>query len=258
MSRAMGRNQRRSEKAWPKSERPNGEHGTKVLRLAKETASRRIRGYGIGVFSRCSQDVLIVQADTKGTCVGFCDAVLLTPLHRLSTGILERGRGRGGLPSGITFGRVPRYPSEIDPPPRLRSRVSSHKFFSRPTNNRSILAFLASHRSAQARQYAVLCAINLPPAPRSHARGTFAAQIPIAEHAARPTERISRDFVPWRFSDAGRRSARLDRCCRRPKTCTAADIVRCSKKSSLTRSLRRRWRAASQESRCRSFWPSAN
>ena len=40
---------RRSEKPWPKSERPNGEPGTKVLRLAKETASRpaqvkRIRG----------------------------------------------------------------------------------------------------------------------------------------------------------------------------------------------------------------------
>jgi putative ABC transport system substrate-binding protein len=34
---------RRSEKPWPKSERPNGEYGTKVLRLAKETASRRIR-----------------------------------------------------------------------------------------------------------------------------------------------------------------------------------------------------------------------
>jgi hypothetical protein len=34
---------RRNEKPWPKSERPNGEHGTKVSRLAKETASRRIR-----------------------------------------------------------------------------------------------------------------------------------------------------------------------------------------------------------------------
>jgi hypothetical protein len=32
---------RRSEKPWPKSERPNGKSGTKVLRLAKETASRR-------------------------------------------------------------------------------------------------------------------------------------------------------------------------------------------------------------------------
>jgi FtsP/CotA-like multicopper oxidase with cupredoxin domain len=39
----------------------------------------------------------------------------------------------------------------------------------------------------------------------------FAAQIPIAEPAARPTERPSRDFVPWRFSDAGCRSAWLDR-----------------------------------------------
>jgi hypothetical protein len=38
-----------------------------------------------------------------------------------------------------------------------------------------------------------------------------------------------RDFVPWRFSDAGRRSAWLDRCCRRPKTCTRAVVSRCSK-----------------------------
>ena len=29
-----------------------------------------------------------------------------------------------------------------------------------------------------------------------------------------------RRFVPWRFSDAGYRSAWLDRRCRRPKTCT--------------------------------------
>ena len=55
------------------------------------------------------------------------------------------------------------------------------------------------------------CAINLPLAARSHARGMFAAQIPIAKPAARPTERPSRDFVPWRFSDAGCRSAWLDR-----------------------------------------------
>ena len=36
-------------------------------------------------------------------------------------------------------------------------------------------------------------------------------------------ERTSRDFVPWRFSDAGYRSAWLDRRCRRPKTCTQPD-----------------------------------
>jgi len=40
----------------------------------------------------------------------------------------------------------------------------------------------------------------------------------------RPTERISRDFVPWRFSDAGRRSVGLGRRSRRPKTCTEPDL----------------------------------
>jgi hypothetical protein len=34
---------RRSKKPWPKSERANGKSGTKVLRLAKETASRRLK-----------------------------------------------------------------------------------------------------------------------------------------------------------------------------------------------------------------------
>jgi hypothetical protein len=89
-----------------------------------------------------------------------------------------------------------------------------------PTTCRSILAFLAPSRSAQTRRHASPCAIAPPLAARSHSRGTLAAQIPIAEPAARPTERTSRDFVPWRFSDAGRRSAWLDRRFRRPKTCT--------------------------------------
>jgi hypothetical protein len=30
----------------------------------------------------------------------------------------------------------------------------------------------------------------------------------------------NRDFVPWRFSDAGRISVSRDPSCRRPKTCT--------------------------------------
>src|SRR5882762_6488178 len=34
----------------------------------------------------------------------------------------------------------------------------------------------------------------------------------------------SRDFVPWRFSDAGRRSAWIASSCRRPKTCTEAEV----------------------------------
>src|SRR5467141_2816940 len=33
----------------------------------------------------------------------------------------------------------------------------------------------------------------------------------------------SRDFVPWRFSDAGRRTAWIASSCRHPKTCTTAD-----------------------------------
>jgi hypothetical protein len=36
----------------------------------------------------------------------------------------------------------------------------------------------------------------------------------------------SRDFVRWRFSDAGRRSAWIASSCRHPKTCTGTDIDR--------------------------------
>ena len=36
----------------------------------------------------------------------------------------------------------------------------------------------------------------------------------------------SRDFVPWRFSDAGRRSAWIASSCRHPKTYTGADIAK--------------------------------
>src|SRR6267378_3780632 len=38
----------------------------------------------------------------------------------------------------------------------------------------------------------------------------------------------SRDFVPWRFSDAGRRTAWIASSCRHPKTCTEAVIARTS------------------------------
>ena len=37
---------------------------------------------------------------------------------------------------------------------------------------------------------------------------------------------IFRDFVPWRFSDAGRKSAWIGSSTRRPKTCAEADIQR--------------------------------
>ena len=41
------------------------------------------------------------------------------------------------------------------------------------------------------------------------------------QHRRCPT---SRDFVPWRFSDAGRRSAWIASSCRHPKTCTTSDF----------------------------------
>jgi hypothetical protein len=34
-----------------------------------------------------------------------------------------------------------------------------------------------------------------------------------------------RDFVPWRFSDAGRHSSWIASSCRHPKTCTIGDIA---------------------------------
>ena len=37
---------------------------------------------------------------------------------------------------------------------------------------------------------------------------------------------LHRDFVPWRFSNAGRISARLAHQRRRPKTCTIGDVGR--------------------------------
>jgi hypothetical protein len=46
-------------------------------------------------------------------------------------------------------------------------------------------------------------------------------------HRARGTDRAPtfRDFVPWRFSDAGRPSMWRLRHCRRPKTCTEAELT---------------------------------
>ena len=48
-------------------------------------------------------------------------------------------------------------------------------------------------------------------------------KIPIAPAA--PPPHTSRDFVPWRFLDAGYKSARIVSASRRPKTCTEADMV---------------------------------
>src|SRR3984893_12887435 len=68
-------------------------------------------------------------------------------------------------------------------------RFSSHKLFARAANYHSILASVAPNASPQTPRHASLCATAPPLASRWHAGGRLAAQIPIAERAARPTER---------------------------------------------------------------------
>src|SRR6266700_6150548 len=60
--------------------------------------------------------------------------------------------------------------------------------------------------------------------------------------SARGTAGAPRDFVPWRFLDAGRHSAWKGSSCRRPKTCTATDSCSAANRV-VIRSLRRRARA---------------
>ena len=66
------------------------------------------------------------------------------------------------------------------------------------------------------------------PAPRQPPPPSRRGQIPIAP-AAPPRTTSRRDFVPWRFSNAGRPRAWLHRDCRRPKTCAIPAVSRCSK-----------------------------
>src|ERR1700730_15573648 len=56
------------------------------------------------------------------------------------------------------------------------------------------------------------------------------------EPAAPPRATRRRDFVPWRFSDAGRRGGGADHLCRRPKTRTGPDLA--CKKCGSTKELR--------------------
>src|SRR5215467_13692162 len=65
----------------------------------------------------------------------------------------------------------------------------------------------------------------------AHHRDRRQHQIYIAL-AARPLL-TSRDFVPWRFLDAGQLTARVFHCCRRPKTSTKCEELNVSKSSPL-------------------------
>jgi hypothetical protein len=84
---------------------------------------------------------------------------------------------------------------------------------------------------------------------RARTRG----EIPIAPAA--PPPHTYRDFVPWRFLDAGRHSAWKGSSCRRPKACTTTDS--CSAANCiLIRSLHRRARAGARAHRGRAPWRS--
>ena len=72
-----------------------------------------------------------------------------------------------------------------------------------------------------------LCMPSRPVHPSKKLPGTqitYRSKISIAP-AALPLH-TSRDFVPWHFLDAGRRSAWIASSCRHPKTCTIRDIAR--------------------------------
>jgi hypothetical protein len=104
-------------------------------------------------------------------------------------------------------------------PALSRHRPSSHHcaaLYSRRTTNLVVLpadrSFTPTHATMLRRKPIAATASIQPQQART------CGKIPIA-HAAPPTL-TSRDFVPWRFSDAGRRSAWIASSCRHPKICT--------------------------------------
>src|SRR6516165_6838315 len=101
------------------------------------------------------------------------------------------------LTAGAESGPVSRRQSPLEAPPPLLPTVTY------------------THPPAQrlGRQLDPI-SLSLTPRPNRHrAGGTDSASPP-------------RDFVPWRFSDAGLRACGAVRHCRRPKTCTRAAVVR--------------------------------
>jgi hypothetical protein len=129
---------------------------------------------------------------------------------------------------------LPEQLPPVDPPPvetendRLRARIveleaelrpRSHRCAgftsSRATNlvaRRPERSFIPTHTPTRGRNPIIATA----PVQSSQVRAR--GKIPIAPAA--PSVPTSRDFVPWRFSDAGRRCPGIASSSRRPKTCT--------------------------------------
>jgi hypothetical protein len=98
-------------------------------------------------------------------------------------------------------------------------RPNSHLYTGFPATRATDLVALRPDRSFKPTH--VTMARGMPIAPtasiqlhQARARG----KMPIAPAA--PLPHTSRDFVPWRFLDAGRHRAWKGPSCRRPKTCT--------------------------------------
>ncbi len=142
-----------------------------------------------------------------------------------STGAHPHRTRSGSIPhDAVTTDRGPqRHPSFSLVRNQQRPRLSRLRPFAadRPTNAGAQCAvshlFPACSPTPRAKPIAALP--PRPPLPVSRRR-----QIPIARHRRRTTSR--RDFVPWRFSDAGRMSAWRVCARRRPKTCTKPTLAR--------------------------------
>ena len=94
-------------------------------------------------------------------------------------------------------------------------------FYSRRTTNLVVLpadrSFTPTH-AAMLRRKPIAATASI-----QHQQARTCGKIPIA-HAAPPTL-TSRDFVPWRFLDAGRNTAWIVSASRRPKTCTKSEVA---------------------------------
>jgi hypothetical protein len=101
---------------------------------------------------------------------------------------------QGQNPNPSLAGAFPLSPAADKLPPELysamchRTRLALDNFFARTTNHHRWLAPLVPKRSSQLLCRAPRRAISLPLASRCHRRGTFPAQIPIAELRHAPTE----------------------------------------------------------------------
>jgi hypothetical protein len=143
--------------------------------------------------------------------------------QRIPRGHLASKQQSGSTPHDavVSDRRPPRHSLFL--PALRRQRPSSHHylgFTSAPATNpvapRPDRSFTPTYPTTLGRK-PIAATVTIQPQ-QARTRG----KIPIAPAA--PPPHTSRDFVPWRFLDAGRKSAWKGSSCRRPKTCTIAAV----------------------------------